>query len=252
MKMFEKISKPIRIYQEVAGKIEDAIVSGKLKQGDRLPSERDLAETFGISQRTLREALRVVEEKGLIETSQRGNIVKAITTEVISKNLDLLVRFKKISWEDMYQFRLDLDTIITSRAAERATRKDVRRIERIVAELMRRDEEGALDWDTFQSLDRMFHLTVSRISGNPMHDWVLGTVIDYFGRYYGQFKMTGDSYIGKNLPTYKVILRAISANDGEAASQAAREHVILATRNLGNRKSEAIHTDVQAVSGKVA
>jgi DNA-binding FadR family transcriptional regulator len=250
LKMFEKLSKPIRIYQEAAAKIEDVIVSGKLKQGDKLPSERELAKTFGISQRTLREALRVVEEKGLIETSQRGNIVKTITTGVISKNLDLLVRFKKISWNDMYQFRLDLDTMITVRAAEMATQKDVQEIEQIIAELMRRDEAEALDWDTFQSLDRKFHLTIARITGNPMHEWVLRTVIDYFGRYYEQFRMTGNSYIRENLPTYKVLLQAIRANDSEAAGQAAREHVILATRNLGNRKLEAIQADAEEASGE--
>ncbi|MGD9078340.1 MAG: FCD domain-containing protein [Desulfobacterales bacterium] len=240
MELFEKISKPVRIYQEAAAKIEDAIVTGKLKQGDRLPSERDLANRFGISQRTLREALRVVEEKGLIEPSQRGNIVKAMTTEVIIKNLDLLVRFKKISWNDMYEFRIDLDTIITSRAAEKATPADVQELQQIVEEQMRLNKEGTLYWDTFQSLDRMFHFTVSRIAGNPMHDWVLRTVISYFGRYYAQFRITEDIFIKQNLPTYKVILNSIGANDSEAAAQAAREHVILATRNLGNRKLEAI------------
>ena len=94
--MFEKITKPTRIYQDVALRIEDAIISRKLSPGDKLPSERELAKTFGISHRTLREALRLVEEKGLLETSQSGNVVKAITTDVISHNLELLVRSKKI------------------------------------------------------------------------------------------------------------------------------------------------------------
>jgi GntR family transcriptional repressor for pyruvate dehydrogenase complex len=241
--MFKRISKPIKIYQEAAREIEDAIVSGRLKQGDRLPSERELADTFGISQRTLREALRVVEEKGLIVTTQRGNIVKEITTEVISQNLDLLIRFKKISWDNMYQFRLDLDTIITARAAEVATKADVQQIEMIINELIKTNEAQNLNWDTFQSLDRKFHLFIAHIIRNPMHEWIMSTVIDYFGRYHGQFRKTGDSYIGANLPTYNSILQAISRNDSEAAGQAAREHVILATRNLGKRKSEAIQPD---------
>ena len=60
--MFKKAIRPIRIYHEVADQIEDAILTEKLQIGDRLPSERELAESFGISRRTLREALRVIEE----------------------------------------------------------------------------------------------------------------------------------------------------------------------------------------------
>ncbi len=196
--MFEKITKPTRIYQDVALRIEDAIISRKLSPGDKLPSERELAKTFGISHRTLREALRLVEEKGLLETSQSGNVVKAITTDVISHNLELLVRSKKISWEHMLQFRLDLDKLITARAVQVATEKDVQEIEQIVADLNNRDKVGTLDWDTFLALDRAYHLTVSRIAGNPVHQWVMRTVVDDFFRYYGEFRIHEESFIQDN------------------------------------------------------
>lgn len=239
-KMFEKIQKPSSIYQEVATKIVDAIVSGELKQGDKLPSERELAKIFGISQRTLREALRVVEEKGLIQTSKSGNVVKSLDTEIISQNLDLLVRFKKISWADMYLFRQDMDTIVTARCAENITEENLAEFKKIVSELTRLYEANELDWDKFQELDRKFHLLIAHLSGNPMHEWVYRTVIEYFGRYHDQFRSTAPHFIGKNIPTYEKLLKAFAAKDGQAAVEAAGEHMDLAIQNLGNRQLEAI------------
>ena len=96
--MFGKINRPIRIYQQVAEEIENAILSGDLNPGDKLASERELSKTFGVGQRTLREALRLLEEKGLIETNQTGNVVKITTTDVITQNLTLLIKIGKVSW----------------------------------------------------------------------------------------------------------------------------------------------------------
>ena len=111
--MFEKVEKPTRVYQLVARRLEDAIVFGMLKTGEKLPSERELSKTFGISQRTLRESLRVLEEKGLIETSQTGNTVKAISHDRMSNSLTILIKSHKITWKQMYEIRRDLDLLIT-------------------------------------------------------------------------------------------------------------------------------------------
>src|SRR4030042_2430036 len=95
--MFKAMGRRQRLYCDVAQQIEDAIISGELQPEEVLPSERNLAITFGISQRTLREALRILEEKGLIETNQTGNVVKIPTTSKMGQSLDLLVRLNKVS-----------------------------------------------------------------------------------------------------------------------------------------------------------
>ena len=64
--LFQKV-KQKRVYHEVADQIEEAIVSGLLKPGEKLPAERELVGQFDISRRTLREALRILEQKGLID-----------------------------------------------------------------------------------------------------------------------------------------------------------------------------------------
>lgn len=230
--MFEKINKPIRMYREVADKIEEAIASGKLKPGDKLPNERDLAKSLGISQRTLREALRVLEEKGLLETCQTGNTIRMITTDVISNNLNLLIKMKKISWKEMFQFRLDLDMLITGRAARLATEEDLKKLQGIIDQVEDKFNQGELDWKHFHEFDQQLHLNISRIVGNPLHEWVLRTVLDNFSQYYTKFQANEDKFIKANLVTFNQLLAALENKDEEVAREASKEHLIVSARHL--------------------
>jgi len=120
--MFEKV-KPIRVYEVVAEQIQDAILSGKFKPGERLLSERNLIKEFDISRRTLREALRVLEHKGLIEikTGMKGGaVVRQLNTEQMSESLAMLIRSGKASLPNLTEFRWDLEGVVASRAAAKA------------------------------------------------------------------------------------------------------------------------------------
>jgi len=94
--MFQE-AKQNRIFQDVIVQIQEAILQGKLKAGDKLPPERELKEMFKTSRGTLREALRVLEQKGLIRIKtgvNGGAIVKPLTTHQVSESLALLIRYQ--------------------------------------------------------------------------------------------------------------------------------------------------------------
>src|SRR6185369_12119028 len=97
--MFHKV-KQNRVFQDVVEQIQEAIVSGKLAAGSLLPAERELKERFEVSRGTLREALRVLEQKGLIQIKtgvSGGPIVKGVGTEQMSESLAPLIRYQKVS-----------------------------------------------------------------------------------------------------------------------------------------------------------
>ena len=116
--MFQK-AKQNRIFQNVVAQIQEAILSGDLKTGDTLPPERALREMFQVSRGTLREALRVLEQRGLIEIKlgmSGGAVVKALTTREVSRSLDLLIRYQRVSLRDLAEFREGVEGIVAGLA----------------------------------------------------------------------------------------------------------------------------------------
>ncbi|MCP4460121.1 MAG: FadR family transcriptional regulator, partial [Cytophagales bacterium] len=99
MSLFRQIA-PVRAYQEVINQLEEVILSGKLNPGDKLPPERELIEDLGTSRRTLREAFRVLEQKGLIEIkigSKGGTFVPDRIGERLGESLSLLIRKRSVT-----------------------------------------------------------------------------------------------------------------------------------------------------------
>jgi GntR family transcriptional repressor for pyruvate dehydrogenase complex len=99
-----KEAKQNRVFEDVIFQVQEAVLSGRLKAGERLPSERQLREVFGVSRGTLREALRALEQKGLvcIKTGVGGGaFICEMDTQQITESLDLLLRYQKISLKEL-------------------------------------------------------------------------------------------------------------------------------------------------------
>src|SRR5271156_4235377 len=85
--------KTSRLYEQIVQQVEDSILKGQLKLGDQLPAERDLAQRFGVSRTAVREAVKTLAEKGLVEAySGRGTFVTNGTSQAIRQSLDLMVK----------------------------------------------------------------------------------------------------------------------------------------------------------------
>jgi GntR family transcriptional repressor for pyruvate dehydrogenase complex len=168
---FQKL-KQIRVSNLLAGQIEEAIELGKLKPGDRLPSERELIKQLGVSRRTISEGLRILEQKGLIEIKvgvKGGAFVNELTTDQISKGLDLLIRFKKLSVLELSEFRKDAEGIIASRAALLATIEEIDYLKSLIAEadeLFKLNNNDEFDWKAFMDIDKRMHMTLAKASRN--------------------------------------------------------------------------------------
>lgn len=186
---FQKATKN-RIFQDVVDQIQEAILSNELKPGDMLPAERDLRETFNVSRGTLREALRVLEHKGLIEIrlgTSGGAIVKNTGMEQLNETLALLIRSGELSVIDVGEFRAGIEEKVAHLAAERADQNQIGRLEALLQEARRLTDIGVSAWDDFLDTDQEIHKKIAEFSGNTLYKFVNNVVQDNIRRYYDRF-----------------------------------------------------------------
>ncbi|UFS70125.1 FCD domain-containing protein [Geomonas sp. RF6] len=221
-------AKQSRVYQDVVEQIQEAIVTGKLKTGDQLPAERDLKERFQVSRGTLREALRVLEQKGLIEIRTGvagGSIVKGVGTEQVSASLALLIRYKKVSLQNLAEFRIGLEGDVAALAATRATAEDVAKLKALLAKASDFFQKGPDFWDSFIRTDEEIHLGVAETTRNPLFISVLESLSQNIHTYYESFLPRDEALLQENHQDMIQLIAAIEAGNAEEARRVAREHV---------------------------
>ena len=225
--MFRK-SKQVRMFQDVVEQIQEAIIEGKLKAGDHLPSERELKEQLNVSRGTLRESLRILEQKGLIEIRTGvlgGAIVKEISIDQISESLSLLIRYKKVSPGTLAEFREGVDGTVASLATERVNARDIEHLRKLLSEAQTHLEGGISDWDAFMKTDIQFHLALAKITGNLLFISVLKTIYENINTYYESYLPKNEEILQQNIKDLNDIVRAIEMRDPKKAGELAREHV---------------------------
>ncbi len=168
-----------RVFQDVLGQLEKAILDNRIKKGERLPPEREMIEAMRISRPTLREALRALEHKGLIEIRlgvKGGAYVKDLEVNRVADGIGILIRQKKISLRHLYEFREGVDGYMGGLAAERAGPEDLARLDRLLDELGRILEGEGPVWEEFWEKESSLHLELIRICGNPMFELTLSLI----------------------------------------------------------------------------
>jgi len=223
-----RAAKQNRIFQDVVDQIEEAIIDGKLQPGDTLPPERDLKELFQTSRGTLREALRVLEQKGLIEIKLGvggGSVVKAAPLEQVCDSLDLLVRFQQISLRHLAEFREGLEGTVAAMAARRATPKDIAALEKLIDRARLYVAKGIPQWRRFVEIDKQIHQALAQVTGNPMYIVVNQMIHDNIQRYYERFLPWTEAMLQENFEDLRDIVALIKDRKEDAASTLARRHV---------------------------
>jgi DNA-binding FadR family transcriptional regulator len=240
--MFTKV-RQVRAFESIIEQVENAILNGRLAVGDRLPPERDLQGLLDVSRNTLRESLRVLEQKGLIEIRKgnRGGIfVKEINADSMADSLGLFVQSQRITMEQISEFRQDLEGLVTRRAARQADPRRLGDLDRLLETASDLARQGPSQWDAFMQADREIHLALARLAGNPLHHFFLETVHTNFHRYHIHAYLPRDEEtIRITLRELKAIVRAVSGGEAERAEALAREHVRRATESMQQASAAA-------------
>jgi DNA-binding FadR family transcriptional regulator len=225
--MFKQV-RLTKAYQDVVEQIQEAIIAGTLKPGSQLPAERDLKERFGVSRGTLREALRVLEQKGLIEIRpgvSGGSIVREVNSEQLSENLGLLIRNRTVSLRDLAEFREGIEGKVAALAARRAGEQDLATLRGLLAEAEGYLKQGRTGWDAFIRTDEKLHMALARISANQLFISVLESVYLNIHTYYENYLPRGKRILEENYDDLKEIVAAVAAGDTGRAHDLALGHV---------------------------
>ncbi len=221
-------AKQNRIFQDVVDQIQAAILDGQLSAGDRLPSERQLGEIFHTSRGTLREALRILEQKGLIEIRlgiNGGAYIKDANADLMAENLAMLIRSHDVSLEHLAEFREGVEGSVAALAAQRSTGADNKKLTILMDEAAQFYELGMAGWNGFVQVDEKIHTEIARIAGNPLYTFVLQSIHDNIRRYYDKFLSVGDTELEENFQDLEQIVAAIFNKNPDKARSMAIKHV---------------------------
>ena len=208
-----------KVYEAVAEQIESLILR-KLKPGDKLPPERELAETLQVSRSSIRDAIRSLELMGLLEPRQgAGTIVRVTTVDSMKPFADEL-RKKKEMLSQLLDFRELLEPPLAARAAKHASVEQMLGLQKI----LRRQEKKMLDEEPAIAEDTEFHYGIAQASGNSVVLRVMDVVMDVL-RETRQRALQVPGRAQKSLAGHQRILDAMMRRDPEAADAAMRRHI---------------------------
>jgi len=211
-----------RLYEQIVEQIEKRIVAGELKVGDQLPPERDLAEQFAVSRTAVREAVKTLREKGLIEIRPgRGTFVIDATHGAVRQSLSLLMKFGSgIGISNLVEVREILEPEIAALAATRITDEYISAMAEAIKIM-----DGALDnVDVFVEADLDFHLALAEATQNPIIPLLMDSIIDMLRE---QRKRTAlaASGLARGQFHHRKIMDAVTRHDPKAARLAMQAHL---------------------------
>ena len=217
-----KLVRTSRLYEQIVQQIEESIVKGELKAGDQLPAERELALRFGVSRTAVREAVKALREKGLVEAySGRGTFITDGTTHAVRQSLDLMVKIGQPEGSShLAEVRAILEPEIAALAASRIQESELATMRDAVAIM---DRSGQ-DPDSYIEADLDFHLALAEGAANPLILSLLDSIVGLLREQRLRiFRVPGGPDRGQI--HHKRILDAVERHDAEEAREAMRAHL---------------------------
>lgn len=211
-----------KLFEQITEQIEQQIFRGELQSGDRLPTERELAEQFRASRTAVREAMKILAQKGLLEMRPgRGTIVINGTSQALGNSLGLMLRVARHdNSRDLVEVREILEPEIAALAAAHATHQDIADLRRAVETM----DAHLSDADAFITADNFFHQILARATQNALILTLMNPVMELLSEQRKQiFFVEGGPLRGQS--HHKQLLDAVGRHDAESARQAMRVHL---------------------------
>lgn len=221
--------------EQVADRITELIVDGALVVGDRLPPEVDLADQMGVSRTALREGMRTLEAKGLLEIQPGvGTVVREVGRDQLVQPLSLYVEVSDgaVSFEEFHAVRAILETEVASLAAATATEADVETLRGLMAEM----ESNVGDVDAFAASDANFHESLAKMTSNPLLGLLIGALRVLLEEHIRDVVGHIDPVVDV-IPYHAAILDAVESGDAEGSRRAMEDHLEKVKENYYFTKS---------------
>lgn len=220
--------KPKKVSSQIADQIRSSILAGEFSPGDKLPPERELAEMFGVSRPSVREALNVLSSSGLVTSYQGGGTVVMSLVETTAGNpLSELIRTQQDRALDVIEVRKCMESWTAYYAAQRALPEDLRRMEELVSG-MERNLQGL---QPSEDLDANFHIVIARATHNIVWLHLMQSLFDAMKEFqqsvWRAVYITGEDH-HQLYKHHHRIFEAIKSRDAEAARESMMSHLTFA------------------------
>ncbi|MCI0439328.1 MAG: FadR family transcriptional regulator [Chloroflexi bacterium] len=213
--------KRTRISEDIVDQIYKLVRDGALKPGDRLPPERELAQQLNVSRASVREAIRLLDVKGLVVIKPgAGTFIVEDSVESIVNSFASIVSDPVGAARDVFEMRLLLEPHVASLAAERASRRDIEQMKRIL-DAQEADIKGG---GTGVEFDSEFHFTIARATKNAALIAVTQTVSGILSQT-REDRLLSPERSRKSLHSHREILTAIEQRDPHEAEEAMHCHI---------------------------
>lgn len=224
-----------RAYEKVIEHIKNEIWQGTLKRGERLPPERELAETLGVSRNSVREAIRTLGLMGFVSSTQgAGNFVTCDIEQNLRESFRIMVMLGETNFLQISQLRCGIETENARLAAERIQPKQAARLKEL-ARLMREEPDA----QKASRYDQEFHSLLCEASGNrlikSLFSAMLSTFNDFISTMYA--RIMEDSRQAEALHSaHQRLAEALAAHDAEGAGEAMRIHFEVVDASIRREK----------------
>jgi len=215
-----RVAKRGRLHEEVVSQIQELIEQHQLQPGDKFPPERELAKQFAVSRTVVREAVRALEQKGLVEVKHGSGVyVTAPSIDNVTSSLALQLRVSESSVMPLLEVREILEVEIAGLAAERATKQEQEEMERA----LRLEAEVLNSHDEYVEADLRFHELLTKAT----HNEVLPVLLSPLAELLRESRRVTSEPPGSaelSFQGHREILEAVKRGDKEQAREAMRQH----------------------------
>ena len=239
---------PEKLSHGVVRQIEELVLRGILRPGDRLPPERELAERLGVSRPSLREALAELQTRGLIETrAGAGVYVSNVIGSAFSPALVRLFATHEEAVSDMVAFRRDIEGLAAERAARFGSDSDLAVIDAVFGRMEAAQAKPVTDAETEAALDAEFHLAIVEASHNVVMLHMMRSIYDLLreGVFYNRQVMFRQRTTRASvLEQHRAINEAVQARDPGAARAAIAAHLDYVQNALSDQRRADRHEEI--------
>ena len=214
--------KNTKVYEVIMEEIKDIVKKGELKSGEKLPSERELADKLEVSRTSVREALKALTMLGLIESKHgEGNFIKSNFENSLLEPLSIVFLLIGSKNEDIIELRRIIEPEAAGLAAKNITESELRDLKEIMKEV-----NNSLDAEICAQLDKKFHYKIAQASGNHLISTIMFSISSLIEKYIDSSRIHN---INKKVVKlqHEEIYKALESRDSKKASEYVKKHLEL-------------------------
>ena len=216
--------RPKSIAEQVYEQLRDLIFRGQFNPGEKLPTERELAHSLGVSRPTIKSAISKLVNMGLVEQRQgQGSFVRSFRSQYLDNPLRQVMDSREVNLSDLLEVRSGLEVNAVGLAAMRATKEDVQALDNCLQDMLEKVDQGLVGADE----DVAFHMNIAYATKNPAQIFLMKRFYEllFYGIRESRFYLLESGNLENMGQQHLQILECIRKGDVEGAQEAMKRHI---------------------------